>query len=80
MSRTLTVYLRTGCHLCEDMLMQLEELQAAQDFVLNRVDINDNSELEASYGTKVPVLVADGQEICHYYLDKVALTRYFEGG
>lgn len=80
MSQQLTVYLRTGCHLCEDMLAILYELQPALDFGLDLVDISGNPQLEAQYGTKVPVLVGAEQEICHYFLDKAALERYIEAG
>lgn len=79
MSQRLTVYIRTGCHLCEDMLLLLHELQPDLGFGLDLVDISGNQQLEAQYGTKVPVLMAAGQEICHYFLDKAALVRYIEG-
>lgn len=80
MAHKLTVYHRTGCHLCEDMLAQLTEMQKERDFQLEIIDIQGSPELEAEYGTLVPVLKGDGQDICHYFLDQVALRRYFEGG
>ncbi|MDH5179935.1 MAG: glutaredoxin family protein [Gammaproteobacteria bacterium] len=80
MTRQLTVYHRTGCHLCEDMIAQLLALQQQFGFSLQQLDIQDDPELEAAYGTKVPVLLADGHEICHYFLDQVALSRYFGTG
>ena len=78
MSRELTVYIRAGCHLCEDMLQELHYRQAGLDFTLQTVDINGRPELEALYGTKVPVLTRAGKEVCHYFLDEVALHRCFE--
>jgi len=78
MSHALTVYLRTGCHLCEDMLLQLHELQTVLDLELELIDIAGNPSLEQKYGEKIPALTGNGQEICHYFLDQVALQRYIE--
>jgi len=78
MSRELTIYIRTGCHLCEDMLQELNLRQKSLGFSLQTVDIADKPELESLYGTKVPVLTHDGAEICHYFLDEVALRQCFE--
>ena len=77
MSRQLTVYVRDGCHLCEDMLTDLRQYQAEMGFELETVEIDDQVELESRYGTLVPVLVCEGQEICHYFLDEVALKQCF---
>ena len=77
MNRQLTVYTRNGCHLCEDMLQELQQRQASMAFQLQVIEIDDRPELESSYGTKVPVLVCDGQEVCHYFLDEVALKQCF---
>lgn len=78
MSRQLTLYIRTGCHLCEDMLQELNLRQDLLGFNLQTVDIDGKPELEALYGTKVPVLSHAGVEVCHYFLDEVALHRCFE--
>lgn len=72
----LTVYVRTGCHLCDDMLQALTEWRKHGDFELEVIDIIGQPDLESIYGTKIPVLAVDGQEICHYYLDPIALGQY----
>ena len=71
----LTVYERAGCHLCEDLLAALAEWQAELDFEVERVDVDGVPELAARYGPKVPVLVHDSTEVCHYFLDLDALRR-----
>ena len=38
--------------------------------------IDGDNELEAQYGTLVPVLKAGEREICHYFLDVKALQQY----
>jgi len=67
----LTVYSREGCHLCEQMIEALREACASHPFDV--VDVDSDATLAARYGTSVPVLVADGREICRYRLDLDAL-------
>lgn len=71
----LTVYERAGCHLCDDMLAALAEWQAELGFEVERVDVDGVPEIAARYGPKVPVLVHDSTEVCHYFLDLDALRR-----
>ena len=71
----LTLYGRTYCHLCEDMLRALEGLQGELGFTVESIDVNADPILEARYGERVPVLVGpDEREICHYFLDLTVLT------
>jgi len=69
MSIQCQVYSRYGCHLCEEMLEHLRLLKDEYDFEVIEIDINGNSDLEKRYGLKVPVLICQEQEICHYSLD-----------
>jgi len=71
----LTLYIREGCHLCDDMELALRECGSELDFETRRVPIDNNTELEQTYGTLVPVLVCGDDEICHYFLDIEALKR-----
>jgi thiol-disulfide isomerase/thioredoxin len=74
---TLTLYMRVGCHLCEEMKQELALFQQQYDFSLNIVDIDADHYLKLRYGERVPVLAAGEQEICHYYLNKDLLLQYF---
>lgn len=74
---SLTLYLRTGCHLCEAMLAQLQAVQPEYGFELHRVEIDDDPVLEAAYGERVPVLMHGETEICHYFLEVSKLRQYF---
>lgn len=78
MASQLTVYVRSGCHLCDDMLALLTDYRDKRDFDLEVIDILGNPELERNYGSKIPVLAAGSNEICHYYLDLQALTQYID--
>lgn len=71
----LTLYIREGCHLCDEMELALNACAGELDFETRCVSINNDSELERAYGSRVPVLVCAGEEICHYYLDMQALKR-----
>ncbi len=69
----LVVYSRHGCHLCEDLLQQLIQLQEVYDFGLTEVDVDESEKLIAQYGSKVPVVICKNEEVCHYFLDQVAV-------
>lgn len=71
----LTFYYRSGCHLCDDMWQQLQEFRKERAFELDPVDVDGSPQLQARYGTLVPVLARGDQELCHYYLDPVALDN-----
>ena len=76
-SQLLTLYGRLGCHLCEDMQNDLLSLQKELGFELQIIDVDSDPDLVKQYGTRVPVLTSDKDEICHYFLDKQALLQYF---
>jgi len=71
----LTLYSRTGCHLCEDMEQALPELAIELDFNTDIVLIDNNHELEQAWGTKVPVLTHGDDIICEVFLDKITLSK-----
>ena len=74
--KRLTVLSRTYCHLCDDMITALENFRGrfSLPFELEVVDIDLHPVLEEKWGDKVPVLMDDEAEICHYFLDEAALV------
>ena len=67
---------REGCHLCEDMLLALAELERTQAIPpVMVVDVDSDAGLSRQYGLKVPVLLLDGSVICHYTLNSKELLR-----
>jgi hypothetical protein len=78
-SRRLTVYSRYGCHLCTDMLQALTRLQPVLDFEVTVVDVDDDPQLAARYGDRVPVLLAGDRELCCHFLDEGGLREYYRG-
>lgn len=75
-SASLTLYGRGYCHLCDDMLAALEELRGEFSFSVEVVDVDADERLEERYGELVPVLEAEGQELCHYFLDVAKVRAY----
>ncbi len=74
-----TLYSRSYCHLCEDMLAALLELQTEQlRFEVEVVDVDLDPALVARFDELVPVLFGDPArpELCHYHLDAAAVQRY----
>ncbi|MGH8752147.1 MAG: glutaredoxin family protein [Burkholderiales bacterium] len=72
--RRLTLLSREYCHLCEEMIVALRELEARRgDFEFEIVNIDEHPQLEERYGERVPVLLLGDKEICHYHLNPAAL-------
>jgi hypothetical protein len=63
--------MRPGCTLCEALMADLAlVLGPAESAAVEVIDISDDDELERLYGARVPVLTADGDFVCAYYLDR----------
>jgi thioredoxin reductase (NADPH) len=60
------------------MLNALEPLKSDYVFDVQVEDVDADPALEALYDEKVPVLVAEGKELCHYFLDVPAVRAFFE--
>lgn len=73
----LTLYVRNGCHLCDDMKAELRPFRDELGFILNEVEVGWDGELAERYGQLLPVLVKDGVEVCHYFLDPERLRAAF---
>jgi hypothetical protein len=72
----LVVMSREGCHLCEDMLRELAQLELAGSIpAVTVVDVDSDPQLARRFGLKVPVLLLDGSAICHYTLNSKELLR-----
>jgi len=69
----LVLYSREGCHLCEDMHEQLNELAQSLNFSFVVIDIDETSELREQYNDAVPLLLAGDREICRHFLDLKSL-------
>ena len=74
-----TLYSRSWCHLCEDMLVALQALAPeGQAFEVDVIDVDADPALVERFDELVPVLYGrlDEPELCHYVLDEAAVRRY----
>jgi thiol-disulfide isomerase/thioredoxin len=76
-----TLYTRTYCHLCDDMLEALQSLSSEYPFTVELIDVDADETLLAQFDELVPVLFAQKNDsesirICHYFLDE-GKTRAF---
>ncbi len=75
MSAVVTVYVRPGCHLCDDALAALREVALGDPFTLRVVDIEGDDALHRRYLERIPVIALDGEEIADFVLDPDDLRR-----
>jgi glutaredoxin len=73
--RTVTLYGRPGCHLCDDARAALHRVRAQHPFVLEEVDIESDDALFKRYLERIPVVAIDGEERFELFVDEQALAR-----
>jgi glutaredoxin len=72
--RTVTLFGRDGCHLCDDARATLERIRLDRPFELHEVDIESDPALHARYLERIPVIALDGEELFDYYVDEPQLV------
>jgi len=72
----LTLYGRSYCHLCDEMLAALGPLRDELGFAVDVVDVDGDAALEQRFGALVPVLMHADAELCHYHLDAAKVRAY----
>ena len=72
--RTVTLYGRPGCHLCDDARAALERVRAGRPFQLDEIDITGDDELHARYLERIPVVALDGEELFDFFVDEAELA------
>jgi len=73
-----TLYSRSYCHLCQDMLDALMRLETPeQPITVDVIDVDADEALVARFDELVPVLYADlsQPELCHYFLDEARVRE-----
>jgi thiol-disulfide isomerase/thioredoxin len=80
--RRFTLYSRSYCHLCQDMLDALNALQTPErPFTVEVIDVDTDPALVERFDELVPVLFVDpdGPELCHYFLDEAKVRAVLQG-
>ena len=67
--RTVTLYGRDGCHLCEEARAVLLEVRERAAFALEEVDIEADDALFKRYLERIPVIALDGEELYDFFVD-----------
>ena len=72
MSKTLTLYTRAGCPLCDEMADVVRTQIGTHH--LDEVDVDTDPALKVRYGWDVPLLFDGEAEICRHVFDPVAFA------
>src|SRR4051794_6996774 len=78
--RSVVLYTRQGCHLCEDAHALLERARARFAFTLEIIDVDTDEDLARRYGLEVPVVAVDGKVRFRGHVNAVLLARLLRGG
>ena len=73
-----TIYGRSGCHLCENVLNLLFPEKDQLNIEINEILIDNNKELEDLYGQLIPVIHVDGKYFSHFRLDLEEFRTFLE--
>jgi ABC-type uncharacterized transport system ATPase subunit len=65
----LVLYVREGCHLCDQFLVELTVDLGAGIEQLRVRDVDHDAELASRFGLRVPVLEAEGEVLCEGVYD-----------
>ena len=73
--RTVVLYGRDGCCLCDDAREILLRVRARRPFVLEDRDIEQDEKLLRAYLERIPVVTIDGVERFELFVDESELER-----
>jgi glutaredoxin len=66
--RQVTLYTRSGCHLCEEAKQEMRAANCANEYTLQEIDIESDAELLRRYQFDIPVIAIDGIEAFRHRL------------
>ena len=76
----LRLYSRAGCHLCGEMLMELEALRLTKAgiFTVEILDIDRDPEIQRRYSLRIPLLTAGagGKVLCENRFQRQSVLDY----
>ena len=74
-ARHVVMYLRSGCHLCDEAWAMLERAAKRYRLTLAKLDVDTDPALAARYGLEVPVVEIDGKVRFRGWVNAVLLER-----
>jgi predicted thioredoxin/glutaredoxin len=69
------VVTREGCDLCDELLAELQQFCAGRAAIVETLDVDADATLKRRFGHKVPVLLLDGEVVCHGRFDAAEVSR-----
>ena len=73
--RSVVVYSRKGCHLCEVVKESLVKLSRRGGFTWSEIDVDTSPELRRQFNDEVPVVFIDGRKAFKYRMDEREFMR-----
>ena len=73
--KNVTVYSRSGCHLCEIAIDRINSVKKDYEFSLEISLIDNNNELEKEFGEQVPVIMIDNTIHDYWRVDLERFTK-----
>ncbi|MCH7616480.1 MAG: glutaredoxin family protein [Chloroflexi bacterium] len=69
-----TLYTKADCGLCEEAASMLKRLQRQTHFEIEYVNIEADARANELYGSRIPVIAVDGEEVAAAPLDEKRVT------
>jgi glutaredoxin len=73
--KKVTVYSRSGCHLCEIAIDRIESTMDELKFELDIKLIDNDIKLQEEYGEQVPVILIEGKVHDYWRVDLERFTK-----
>jgi glutaredoxin len=73
--KKVTIYSRSGCHLCEIAMDRINSTLNDLDFELDIKLIDDDFKLQEEFGEQVPVILIDGKVHDYWRVDLERFTK-----
>ena len=73
-----TIYGRSGCHLCEEAVNQISPLAKSLNFTIEERMIDGDKELEDLFGQLIPVIHINGEYVSHFKIDLDYFKSFLE--
>jgi glutaredoxin len=70
-----TVYTRSGCHLCDEAKQVIESVRRRATFDYEEFDIDSDPQLRQLYNEEVPVIAIDGKKAFKYRVTPAELLK-----
>ena len=70
-----TVYTRSGCHLCDEAKQVIESVRRRATFDYEEFDIDSDPRLRQLYNEEVPVIAIDGKKAFKYRVTAAELLK-----